>query len=238
MRDKGEEPRQCEGSKRRTGLPRGFVQRHTYPVRIPESFARYELLPLSDTQVQELVLRYAEAVRLPRQGADALLHVVKSEPALSELTRSPLLVSAIVKLFASTAGIPSSREGILIEMTDTLASRWDAVRSIHRLPLHVDLLWQILGRMAYDMLERECVSIGYNEFVEFVRQFTGVVSVASQVLSVPILRQLPDRSVEFVHAVFRDVCAARFAARDPELRARTLERASQWPDVVALLREL
>ena len=98
-----------------------------------------DLRRLDGTRRRQLIMK-----RLPPQEATGLLSRLEWDASLSEITRTPLLLAATIRLMAEHAAIPASRFGLLQGLIDSAEKR-----SAH----HLALRHGPLGGFAREYLE-------------------------------------------------------------------------------------
>lgn len=90
------------------------------PAVIPAGFdaPKYEILPLSDKEVEDFILAWKP--ELGRTGAKALVERIDAHQDLARLVRIPLFLSLLVATWDDEADLPSDRAGLIETYLTTL----------------------------------------------------------------------------------------------------------------------
>jgi hypothetical protein len=216
----------------------GMTCRHAIPAFISSEFMNFNLLPLNDQQIEELLLRQIDALKLPPEHSNNLVQMILNEPRIRELARSPLLLSALAQLYVYVGRLPLTKEQVLLAIVDVLLERWDSTRHIQRVYTSSDQLRDGIDRIAYYMLVRGLMSIDRSEVADLFEGSVPVDVLISEFMSLSLFKRNSKGNIEFPHAVLRDLCAARFAAQRPDVAKHLQMRADEWPDAASFLGQL
>jgi endonuclease G, mitochondrial len=215
----------------------GVTCRSSIAVCVPTDFAEFELLPLNEQQVREVLFRQAAALGLDRWVTERIHADIHRVPYLEAIARNPMLISALVLLYASAPEVPRSAASLVLSVMDAMVRRWDVKRGVPRI-IPPDSLWYAIGRLAYRMLDRGESTVRRTDVLDLVQGVTNASQVVDDLTALPIFERTSADEISFRHVSFRDVCAAQYAAGDPAAAATVRRRASEWPDVVTFLDEL
>ncbi|QXE32988.1 NACHT domain-containing protein [Streptomyces sp. GMY02] len=195
-----------------------------------------------------------------------LLSTLSNRPALRGMSANPLLCGLLCALNLERGEhLPESRKQIYDAAVDLLLVRWPHLRRRHRAevqpggtagtasmgpdsgdpPLRDEELLKLLQRLAFwlvtnrrlildhDVAERRVAAslFGLRSGSESPRRTLEYLAHESG-----LLRELPDRSIEFVHRTFRDHLAAKEVVEEENLNLM-LDNADKphWHDVVVMV---
>lgn len=115
-----------------------------------EQFTDVEIADFNKNQKQQFVRNYF--THHEQKGTDCWAKL-STNPSLSELASSPLLLTMLCLLFDDRNDFPSNRGEIYADATDVLLRRWDNTRNIQRATLYKELSTkrkqEMLAHIAY-----------------------------------------------------------------------------------------
>lgn len=187
-----------------------------------------------------------------------LLATLSNRPALRGMSANPLLCGLLCALHLIRGEhLPESRKEIYDEALDLLLSRWPFLRRRHRdvtqdeltdtahdVRLGTEELVKLLQRLAFWLVTNRKSVLSADAARDRVKSFmTGLRSGdedPDRVLQYlaqqsGLLRELPDRSLQFVHRTFRDHLAAKEVVDEDNI-GLLLDSADKphWHDVVVM----
>lgn len=179
-----------------------------------ESFQHLAIRPFDDSQIEQWVYN-----NLSEDDTRIFLKNMLAEPTVHSAARWPLLLTIAVDLFKNYGTLSRSRSFLYQSCIEVLADEWDRIRGVKRFnftPPAPEKVVRTLCQTAYRMMLHdksyftvddfarwnvEKLEVSDREFLEFIRESTGLLSC--------------DNSVEwrFMHRSFQEYLAAERLVR-------------------------
>jgi NACHT domain len=197
----------------------------------------------------------AEARTLLTRCEQRLLATLANRPALRGMSANPLLCGLLCALHLTRGEhLPESRKKIYDAALDLLLSRWPFLRRRHRditrgeladtVRLGSEELVKLLQRLAFWLVTNRKSVLGpdisrgrVQSFMAGLRSGDEDPDRVLQYLAQQsgLLRELPDRSLQFIHRTFRDHLAAKEVVEEDNF-GLLLDSADKphWHDVVVM----
>lgn len=90
----------------------------------------YKLMPFNEAEISQWVYQWFRDD--PDGRWRSLLHALRSEPEVSSIASSPLLLSVVAHHFRYSSVLPQQRAELVERFVDTLCSVWDVSRGVDR----------------------------------------------------------------------------------------------------------
>ena len=194
-----------------------------------------------------------------------LLKTLANRPALGGMSANPLLCGLLCALYREGEHLPENRKDVYDAALDLLMVRWPILRRRrrntdreylgytdghggHETDITIDVrlnsqeLQKLLQRLAYWMvtnqervLDRETAPRRVRSSMAGLREDDPDQVLQYLAHECGLLRELPDRSLQFLHRTFRDHLAAKEVVDEENINLM-LERADRphWHDVVVM----
>jgi hypothetical protein len=193
---------------------------------------------------------------------DNLLKTLDNRPALGGMSANPLLCGLLCALHRDGEHLPENRKDVYDAALDLLMRRWPILRQRRRniddgdidrlgeqetdvatgVRLNSQELQKLLQRLAFWMVANHELVLGRETAPKRARSSMAglreddphrVLQYLAQECG--LLRELPDRSLQFLHRTFRDHLAAKEVVEEENINLM-LERADRphWHDVVVM----